>query len=535
MTYREQKELVCELFMRRYSDIEIIVNSVKGMTSVKEKRDQVIRSLIKVLPSEFAYYKDEYGVGYEKYYIFNGKFYEKIPVDGIKYGLDEFLYKVGLPADVRDEKSLYHYMLRICDEIKTHVLRPRLSLMCFENCVVDMNNLKKMEHSPAHDVIKMYPFKYDRKEIFNCTLWNKFIGESYIPGMDNDGVLPEKEKRHVLQMFLGACLADRTVNTFEYFAILQGTGANGKSVIQRVLTGMFGEEEMINIKLSQFARGGDEGMRAIGALQGKRLIHCTESTKSDFKDMSAIKVISSGEPLVGRAIGENIRMMMRPPLLICNSNYRWRLEDFAKKDDPEDDSVSRRAIIINFDKTIPAEKRNAHLAAQLLEESAGIFAWIVKGLVDLRKNDYKLPSISRGGIDTARSKCSMPVMAPNGNEVNGTVCTWLKLITAHPHPLNGADTFMVKRLATDLYDGYVRFCKANGLDCATPRKFSIDLNNLDYSRARNGGSLYTLYIEDEKMAIDIDNITPTLAKEFGSFYVEEETSNEDFANDTEEA
>lgn len=527
MNYREQKELVCELFTRKLHDIDVTVTSVKSMTNIREQRDQIIRAVLYILPEEFAYYPE--GGSREKYYVFNGKYYEMIPVDGIKYGLDNFLYRAGLPAAVRDDKSLHHYIVRVLDDIKMHVLHPRLSLMCFENCVVDMNNLKMMEHSPKHDVVKMYPFKYDRREIFNCKLWNAFLGESYIPGKDNDGVLPEKHKRHVLQMFLGACLADRTVNTFEYFAILQGTGANGKSVIQRVLTGMFGEEEMINIKLSQFSRGGDEGMRAVGALQGKRLIHCTESTKSDFKDMSTLKVIASGEPLVGRAIGENIKMMMRPPLLICNSNYRWRLEDFAKKDDPEDDSVSRRAIIINFDKTIPAEKRDAHLAAKLLEESAGIFAWLVKGLVDLRKNDYKLPSISKGGIENAREKCSAPVMAPNGQTISGTVSEWLKLIGAHPKPLPGQDCYEVKRFSSDLHESYERFCRANGLVSVPIRKFSLDLANLDYIKKRDGGSFFILYLDDEKKAVNIDTITPTLAKEMGVIYEAEETSNEDFA------
>ena len=48
--------------------------------------------------------------------------------------------------------------------------------------------------------------------------------------------------------------------------LLQGTGANGKSVIYRVLKDMFGEDEILNIKMSQFARGGDEQLRAAYSL-----------------------------------------------------------------------------------------------------------------------------------------------------------------------------------------------------------------------------------------------------------------------------
>lgn len=528
MTYEEQQNYVTKLFSSSDYDMEPMVRTAKSLKSIKEQRDVVLRTIMRVVPKELAYYRAPGSK--EKIYIFNGKYYEKIPYDGVKYGLDEFLYKLGIPAAARDDKSLYAYMQRVCDIIKRHELRPRLSLMCFENCVVDMNDLKKMEHSRDHDVVKMYPFRYDRREIFNCRLWNRFLGESYLPGNDNEGVLPEKDKRRVLQMFLGACLADRTANTFEYFAILQGTGANGKSVIQRVLAGMFGEDEMLNIRLSQFTRGGDEGLRAIGSMQGKRLIHCTESTKSDFKDMSTIKAISSGEPMAGRSIGEDIKMMMRPPLLICNSNYRWKMDDFISKNDPLDESVKRRAIIINFDKTIPVEKRDAQLAQKLSEEYAGIFAWLVKGLVDLRNNDYHLPDVVPGGIEDAIKACARPVYAPNGNLIDGTVAAFMKSKQCHPTKSDTIDRYKIMRQSTDLYNVYMDFCEANGLPVAPQRKFGLDMSNLGYEKVRVNGSQYVLYIDDMTIASNFEDEVKLLAPELPSIFEGDEISNEDFAN-----
>lgn len=505
------------------------MRSAKGLTNYKEQKDLVLRALLRAVPKELAYYPSGKRYG-EHYYVFNGEFYENITYDGIKYGLDEFLYELGLPACVRDEKSLYSYTSRICDVIKRHELHPRLSLMCFENCVVDMNNLKQYEFSPDLDVVKQYQFRYDRKEIMNCKLWNKFIGESYIPGMDNDGVLPEKDKRRVLQMFLGACLADRTANTFEYFAILQGTGANGKSVIQRVLAGMFGEDEMLNIKLSQFARSGDEGMRAIGAMKGKRLIHCTESTRRDFSDMSTIKAISSGEPLAGRSIGEDIKMTMRPPLLICNSNYRWKQEDFLSKEDPLDKSVQRRAVIINFDKTIPVEKRDAALAVKLSQEYAGIFAWLVKGLVDLRRAHYHLPDVVPGSAEHILEACVKPVVAANGQFVDGTVSCFLNSKECHPGISKTKDRYKIMRQSTDLYNVYMDFCQANGLPAAPQRKFGLDMGNLGYEKVRMNGSQYILYIDSFEVASNFDKHKKLVIPELDSIFEEEEISYEEFAN-----
>ena len=56
-----------------------------------------------------------------------------------------------------------------------------------------MNTLKTYPHSPKFDCVKMYPFKYDRKEIFNCPTWRSFLGESWIPTEKLDGVLPKRQ------------------------------------------------------------------------------------------------------------------------------------------------------------------------------------------------------------------------------------------------------------------------------------------------------------------------------------------------------
>lgn len=66
---------------------------------------------------------------------------------------------------------------------------------------------------------------------------------------------------------------------------------------------MFGQEEILNIKLGQFAKGGDESLRAAFSMDGKRMMFCTESTKRDFADTSTIKALSSGEPIACREIG----------------------------------------------------------------------------------------------------------------------------------------------------------------------------------------------------------------------------------------
>lgn len=527
-TYAQKRERITDLFMRNVQDEDLLFNTMDKIESIHERADSVARMIIKFLPRELAMYKGNP-------YLFNGEFYEPIAFENLKYGLDDFLYKKKVKAGDRTEKVLYHLMKRIEDRMNEHVLKPRLSLMCFQNCVLDINTMQKYEFSTELDVIKQYDFKYDRRQIFNCKIWNSFIGENYLMyDAGGDGVLPEKHKRKLLQMFLGACLMDRKKIAFEYFMILQGTGANGKSVIQKVLAGMFGEDEMLNIKLNQFSRSGDEGLRAVASMEGKRLLHCTESSKKDFTDMSIIKAISSGEPLAGREIGGNIRQFQRPPLLICNSNYRWKIEDFLNRDDVDDISVQRRAVIINFDKTIPVEKRDAMLADKMRSEYAGIFAWIVKGLVDLKKSNWKLPESFDGRVDRVLGKMSSPVIV-HGKKVDGSVAEWLARRTCYAEQnWGGKKRYEKKRGCSDLYYNYRLFCEKIGIHGVSQCKFGRDMSSFGFMKDRGDDSEYTMFVEDDFIADNFDTYVPSLAavdttkEPFDGF----DTPIDEFANET---
>ena len=337
MDRRELKIYVLGLLGRYSSEKKEVFAAISAIKSNPDRLDRY-NKVVRDLPLWNEDFGCIYGRDYS-YYVFNGKYFEPVAYDVIEVGLESWLDSMGVSSIDRNRRSLYTYMATVCNRIRDRVLKPDLSLMCFENGVVDMSKLKLQPFSNRFDVIKQYSFKFDRKEIFNCPIWKAFLGESWLPMQEVDGVLPEKDKRRLLQMFLGACLVNRKNISFEYFMILQGTGANGKSVIYRVLQDMFGQEEILNIKLGQFAKGGDESLRAAFSMDGKRMMFCTESTKRDFADTSTIKALSSGEPIACREIGGNITMMQRPPVLICNSNYRWKQADFLNRDDPDDMSM----------------------------------------------------------------------------------------------------------------------------------------------------------------------------------------------------
>ena len=467
-------------------------------------------------------------------HVFTGKIYERVDKGVIYDALDRWLESMGVSAWDRNIKNMYNYMARVVNVIRDHELRPDLSVMCFENCVVDMNTLKVYPHSPKFDCVKVYPFKYDRKEIYNCPTWKSFLGEAWLPQQEIDGILPEKQKRRILQMFLGACLVNRKNISFEYFLILQGTGANGKSVIYRVLKDMFGDDEILNIKMSQFARSGDEQLRAAYSMTGKRLMYCSESNRGDFKDMSIIKAISSGEPVACRGIGGNITMMQRPPVMICNSNYRWKPEDFLNREDPEDESIQRRAIVVNFEKTIPVDRRDTRLAERMRPEHAGIFAWIVKGLCELKKNGWRMPETLGGKIDAKLNRIRSTVRGANGKPVDGSVSEYLNYKHCHAEDTGGC--FLLEFSATEIKKNYDRFCKKNGVVGVGLRKLGIDLISLGYGRKKlsekNYTSTYALWCDDEDIAEHFMNHVPNVAESAkGDLYEGWDYTDDEFLED----
>lgn len=512
---RHELKLYVLGLLRRYSvEKREVFSSVELIKSNPDRLDRY-NKIIRDLPLWSIEFGCVHGKEYS-WHVFNGKYFEPISYDVIEVGLESWLDEMGVGSLDRNRRSMYVYMCSVTGRIRDRVIRPDLSLMCFTNGVVDMSELKLHDFSPKWDVVKQYGFKYDRMEIGKCPIWKTFLGEAWLPLQEMDGVLPEKDKRRLLQMFLGSCLIDRKSISFEYFMILQGTGSNGKSVIYRVLQDMFGTDEILNIKLSQFSKGGDEQLRAAFSMDGKRLMFCTESTKSDFKDTSTIKALSSGEPIACRGIGGNITMMQRPPVLICNSNYRWKQADFMNRDDPEDMSMQRRAIVVNFEKTIPTDKRDTLLSQKMRREHAGIFAWIVKGLCELKKNGWKMPESVNGKIEEKLNRMRSTVITDDGHKVEGSVSEYLRYKCCYPSNTTGDMTSVLIR-STELKNNYDRFCHKAGVVPASHRKLGVDLLSMGYERRStlNGksSSVYVLWCADAEIAENFTKHVPSITED----------------------
>lgn len=119
--------------------------------------------------------------------------------------------------------------------------------LSFTNGVVNVNELSSGRQSPTlqrHDPrvcgAPFLPYAYD--PLARCPLWQQTIQEIFPLHGEAD------RRQHIVQEFFGYCLLPWN-HTLEKFAILLGSGANGKSVLLNVLRHMLGSENVSAVPL----------------------------------------------------------------------------------------------------------------------------------------------------------------------------------------------------------------------------------------------------------------------------------------------
>lgn len=308
-------------------------------------------------------------------YFFTGKIYEPI-TDAVRdRAVELYLRKMR----VRD-RDMYYSKKKFFYEAKQAVLlnnqlKPVFHIKAYKNGVVNFNDGKLRPFSSEYPVIYLHDYAYDPEA--KCPIWNSFLKM----------VLPEKESRLILQMFLGLCTMDRgsMVDKVENCLMLYGNGSNGKGVIFDTVRGVFGKDNISEMPLLAMIRGGDERLRNVAAIDGKVVNFCPEIQARDMSGYEdAFKSLCSGEPQYGRVIGGNVYVVNNVPWLIFSMNNIPKASDCSH-------GYFRRFLYVVFNHIVPEELQNKHLAEDLKAEYPGILNWIRRGGKYLRQRKYLFP------------------------------------------------------------------------------------------------------------------------------------------------
>ena len=439
------------------------------------------------------------------YYMFNGKIYEAVPKIVLEQAYQLLLLDLAMAPMLGISTVMNKSFIEVIECY--NILRPTFDIVAFANGVVDFGSglqyPRVMPFSPEYHVTYYHPYDYNPKA--RCDRWLNFIHE----------VLPDSTSRMVLQMFLGLGLTQRGTaynpyegrksSKIELCLLLVGTGANGKSVIFDVACNIFGKDRISKMDYADLTADGDEGMRGRYPIRNAIFNWSSDSDPKKFgkKNTGMFKRLVSGEPVPMRKLGRDILEGNSIPYLIFSLNESPNAEDASL-------GFVRRLQYINFDVTISKDRQDPELASKIIrEELSGVFNWIFRGAMELRKRKYRFPDTS-GGL---RQKIiSLLDKHPIG--------AWIMAYSmrSSPEAKNEISSWM---LSKDLYERFSEFCRLNDIDerdIPSIQKFGRDMwDQYGFFKKRTQeGNMYQVYgalMDDLKEKVLINDIKSPVGEE----------------------
>jgi P4 family phage/plasmid primase-like protien len=203
--------------------------------------------------------------------------------------------------------------------------------------------------------------------------WDAFLRE----------IIEDEDRIGYLQELFGAALFGDS--RYHVLPVFVGTGANGKSTIVDVISGILNDYAATMPENFLLDTTGNAHPTDIARLRGVRLAVASETRPDGKFNESRVKMLTGGDTLSARFMGQNFFDFKPTHTLFMAVNHLPEVKSGG-------DGFWRRLRKIDFRKTIPADKRKENLAQTLIaEEGPGILQWMVDGAVRLTNQGFNEP------------------------------------------------------------------------------------------------------------------------------------------------
>lgn len=292
-------------------------------------------------------------------------------------GTDNSEYQKGLfKLNDRYRRTTLIQDSRDINYISSEMLDADLSLFNCQNCVLNLDTLETLDHSPELLLSKVADVEY-------CANAKSPVFESFL-----DAVLcGDKAKALYLQELFGyAMTGDNTQE--ECYMIYGATTRNGKSTLIETVSTIFGDYAM-NIQpetlAQQKVKNSKQASGDIARLDGCRLLRMSEPPKRMTFDVALLKTLLGREKITARHLHES-EMEFTPIFkLFINTNYLPVVTD---------DTLfsSGRVKVITFDRHFEPHEQDVKLKSKLLrsESKSAVLNWCLDGLKKYRENNESL-------------------------------------------------------------------------------------------------------------------------------------------------
>jgi P4 family phage/plasmid primase-like protien len=200
-------------------------------------------------------------------------------------------------------------------------------------------------------------------------------------------VVEDEDRIAYLQELFGATLFGDS--RYHVLPVLVGTGANGKSTLLDVVSGILGDYSASMPENFLLDTSSTAHPTEIARLRGVRLAVASETRPDGKFNESRVKMLTGGDMLSARFMNQNFFDFKPTHTLFLAVNHLPEVKSGG-------DGFWRRLRKFDFRKTVPVEKRKENLAETLVEqEGAGILHWMVQGAVRITNQGMTEPESIR--------------------------------------------------------------------------------------------------------------------------------------------
>jgi len=249
------------------------------------------------------------------------------------------------------------------------------NLLCFENGVLDLDDMKFRDGVPSDylSVQLEYEYKSNKGCYYDDVV--KFFKD----------IMPNDDDNNYLKKLLGCSLNGDNLD--QIFNIWTGSGANGKSMINKLLKLVLGAYfSPVNSTTLTSMPMSDKGCPEVLVLKNTRLLSCQEPSDKRKINTELVKKITGGDELSGRYLNSNKIIEF-----VCHLQLIFSCNDIPDLD-KMDGGMIRRLRILNFPTKFvdnPTKgfelKIDKSLSNKMENWNSDMLIWLLEGLELYRK------------------------------------------------------------------------------------------------------------------------------------------------------
>lgn len=332
----------------------------------------------------------------KQWFIWNGNTWEKDEKGNTKiYALRTARERLRSAADIEDKgkrKSLVNWCfqsesnfrinatlsiastLEPLAVIKSEFDSDPMLLGCL-NGVVNLSTGEFQEGNPEDMISLSTHIQFD--ESAKAPRWDRFLSEIFSQN---------EELINFVHRFVGYSLTGLTNE--QIFAMLVGTGENGKSVFLAAVKNILGDYAA-NTPFSTFLSfkyDGNKISNEMAALAGKRFVTASEIKENMILNEGTIKAATGDDEITARFLKKNSFTFTPAFKLALCVNHKPKILDTTH-------AFWRRIKVIPFERKFSGEKRDNKLLDKLKNEAPGMLNWAIQGCLKWQTEGLKSPDI----------------------------------------------------------------------------------------------------------------------------------------------